>query len=388
MSSRVMILGAGSTGRGHIGELCHEAGWELVLVDKNPDLVGTLRSAGRYGVSLYGPDGCRQVTVDRFRACHVGDAEAITREALGVPLILTSLFSQNLPEVAPLLAAIISARHDAGVEQPLNVICCENMQNSSTMLKSLVEPLLGTEAAQYAAAMVGFPDAMVSRVVPLATADPLAMTAEDYNEWTVDAAGFVGPPLELLAMELVTNQEARLGRKFFMHNSGHAICGYWGFHRGYTYIHEAVADAFVLDKVVNCMGELAQVVSRRYGLGLESVMEYGLELGRRGAVAELQDAILRVVRDPLRKLARDERLVAPAEMALQYGLPCGEIVGGIAAVLHYYHPDDPQAVTMRRMLSAGEPRTAVSEMLGLPEDHRLVGLVMDEHEAWAPPDAV
>ena len=57
-------------------------------------------------------------------------------------------------------------------------------------------------------------------------------------------------PAALAALELVDNQSARLERKLFIHNGGHAVCGYLGFHRGHRYIHEAVADPEVARHVI------------------------------------------------------------------------------------------------------------------------------------------
>ncbi len=384
MTKRVMILGAGSTGRGHVGELAFEAGWELVLVDKDPGLVQILKDAARYTVHLHGPQRVRRVIVEGYRAYHVGEVGALVEQALDIPLILTSLFSDNLHEVAPLVARIIAARWAAGVTSRVNIVCCENMQHSGTMLKSMALPLLAPEAGAYAATYVGFPDCMVSRVVPLAVDIPLEMIAEDYNEWTVDATAFVGPPVDLPAMELVSNQEARLARKFFLHNGGHAICAYWGFHRGHTYVHEAVADPLVLEHVAGAIEQLAQVVSRHYGFTLESAREYGLALKGRGAVAELKDLILRVVRDPLRKLSRGERFVAPAELAVRYGLPFHELALGIAAVLHYYHPNDSQSVALRQRLEAEGAEKAIAGILGLPRDHPVAASSVIEYRTWRP----
>lgn len=382
MIRRVMILGAGSSGRGHLGQLAHAAGWEIVFADRDLHLVQALQRAGRYSVRLCGATAERRVVVDNFRAYPVGDTAALVREGLEIPLLLTCLFSQNLPAIAPLVARIVGARCAAAISQPLNVICCENMQNSSSLLKTQVLPLLTQAEAAYAETHVGFPDCMISRVVPLATEDPLELLAEDYNEWTVDQAGFVGPAVELPAMQQVANQEARLARKFFMHNGGHAICGYWGFHRGHTCIHEAVADPVVVAHVVGVMQELAHVVSRHYGFSYEAALQYGLELAPRGAVAALQDRILRVVRDPLRKLSRAERLVAPAVLALEDGSPCKELALGIAAVLHYHHPDDPQAVEMRNRLRAEGAEKAVPRILGLPVGHPLIGNVLAAYHGW------
>ena len=385
MNRRVLILGAGSSGRGHLGQLAYEAGWDLVFADRNRELVDALREAGRYTVRLCTAQAERTVMVEGFRAYPIGDEEALVREALGALLALTCLFSHNLHQVAPLVARIVAARHAVEVAAPLNVICCENMQHSSSLLRAQVMPLLTPGAAGYAETHVGFPDCMISRVVPLAGADPLALAAEDYNEWTVDATQFLGPPPDLPGMELVANQEARLARKFFMHNGGHAVCAYWGFHHGHTFIHEAVADPAVLAHVIGAMRELAHVVARHYGFSYGEALEYGLELGPRGAIAVLQDRILRVVRDPLRKLARDERLVAPAALAVEDGSPHEELAGAIAAALRYFHAEDPQAVEMRGRLRAEGAGHAIPSFLGLPADHPLVTAVLARYEAWEAP---
>jgi mannitol-1-phosphate 5-dehydrogenase len=258
------------------------------------------------------------------------------------------------------------------------------MQHSSTVFQGQVLPLLAPADAAYAATHVGFPDSMISRVVPLAGENPLELMAEDYNEWTVDQAGFKGPAPDLAGLELVTNQDARLARKFFMHNGAHAVCAYWGFHRGHTYIHEAVADPVVLGHVVGAIDELAHVVAKHFGFTYEATRGYGLELGPRGAIAALRDRILRVVRDPLRKLSREERLVAPAVLALADGTPCRELVATMAAVLRYSHPDDLQSLTMQKQIADDGIRGALPTIVGLPPEHPLIDAVARAYVDFQP----
>ena len=65
----------------------------------------------------------------------------------------------------------------------------------------------------------------------------------------------------------------------------------------------------------------------------------------------MRDEILRVVRDPIRKLSTRERLVAPAKLAVEYGLPRKWIVKAIVAALRYRHPQDPQSLVLAERLS-------------------------------------
>ena len=91
-------------------------------------------------------------------------------------------------------------------------------------------------------------------------------------------------PAALAALELVENQTARLERKLFIHNGGHAACGYFGFHRGHRYIHEAVADPDVARRVLATLDELAAVVQKKWGFSQASIDAYKQDLCRRGAV--------------------------------------------------------------------------------------------------------
>jgi mannitol-1-phosphate 5-dehydrogenase len=351
MRRSVVVFGAGATGRGHVGLLAWQSGFEMVFVDSDAALVEALRSAGTYTVRLYGAE-TQEIAVSGYRAYHAGERAAIAREIAEAALVLTAVFDQNLPDVAKTLALAVSTCRKAGRAAPLNCIACENMMDSSSVLGRHVRALLNADDLDYCQSYLGFPDCMISRVVPRPQPGSLALIAEDYNEWTARAEDFRGPkPVELSALELVEDQTARLERKLFIHNGGHAICGYFGYHAGHRYIHQAVADPLVAEHVLGALDELGEVVRRKHGFPAASIAEYKQDLVRRGALPAMQDEILRVVRDPLRKLSPRERLVAPARLAVEYGLPRRWIVSGIVAALKYCHPADAQSVLLAEKLA-------------------------------------
>jgi mannitol-1-phosphate 5-dehydrogenase len=351
MPDKIVVFGAGATGRGHVGLLAWQAGFEIVFVDKKPELVDSLRRAARYTVKLYGR-GVQEIEVGGYRTYFYEERRAIAEEIRDAALVLTAVFDQNLADVAWTIALACSECRIAGRTRPLNCIACENMMDSSSTLGRHVRGLLQGEDLAWCETHVGFPDCMISRVVPRPEPDPLVIVAEDYNEWTARAEAFKDEkPAALSALELVENQSARLERKLFVHNGGHAVCGYFGFHRGHKYIHEAVADPVVAEHVLGALDELGEVVRLKHGFSTESIDEYKQDLCRRGAVPEMRDEILRVVRDPIRKLSPRERLVAPAKLAVEYGLSRRRIVEGIVAALRYSHPDDAQSLELSERLS-------------------------------------
>jgi mannitol-1-phosphate 5-dehydrogenase len=310
--------------------------------------------------------------------------EPIAAEIVDADLVLTAVFEQNLPDVAETLALAVTACRKAGRKRSLNCIACENMMDNSSTLGRHVRALLSDPDLQYCDEFFGFPDCMISRVVPRPEPDPLLIITEDYGEWTVRKEAFQGEPLPGLdSMELVDNQTARLERKLFIHNGEHAVCGYFGFHRGCRYIHEALADPLVARHVGGAMNELGEVVRRKYGFSAESIEAYKAELAQRGAVAELRDDILRVIRDPIRKLSARERLVAPALLAVEYGLPRAWIVQGIVAALKYKHPADEQSIRLAEMLERDGLHAVLRQVCEIPADSPLVAEITQAWEDWS-----
>ena len=364
MKGTVLIFGAGATGRGHLGALCHEEGWALTFVERDRDLVNALASAGSYAVELVGTSP-RTLLVEGFRMLDVADVEGVAEEFARAAVVLTAVLPENLEAIAPALAEGIRRRAADGRGEAVNVIACENMQRGSTALRAMVERQLLPEERKSALSLIGFPDAMISRIVPRPKGDGLRLVAEDYNEWVVRKRDFVGEKPGLAAMDLVSDFDARLERKLFMHNGAHAVCAYLAFQRRHRYIHEAVADAAVARAVVGALDEIGEVVRRRHRFSCKSIDEYKRSFVERGKIAELADEVARVVRNPARKLAGDERLLGPAALAETYGLERENIVLGIAAALAYRCEEDAQAREVCRLIEEKGARGALAVLSGL-----------------------
>jgi mannitol-1-phosphate 5-dehydrogenase len=315
---------------------------------------------------------------------HYLEREAIAREVVDAALVLTAVFDPNLSDVAQTLALALGECRKAGRSKPLNCVACENMMDSSSQLGEHVRALLSGDDLAHCDRVFGFPDCMISRVVPRPEPDPLVILTEDYNEWTARAEAFKGEkPSALAALELVDNQMARLERKLMIHNGGHAVAGYMGFHRGHEFVHEALADSVVVEHVVGALNESGEVVKRKHGFSAESIEEYKSDLGRRGAIPELRDQILRVVRDPIRKLSDRERLVAPAKLAVEYDLPRGWIVKGIVAALKYHHPGDSQSLQLKERLECEGLESTLSQVCSIDGSSPLAGEIAQAWREWA-----
>jgi mannitol-1-phosphate 5-dehydrogenase len=358
--------------------MLYEQGWRVTFVDKNPELVTALRERGGYAARLLGPR-TRTIAVEGCGYLHTSETDAIAGAIADCDVVCTAVFDQNLPDVARLLLPALSARRATGREEPLHIICCENMMDSSTTLKRHVYELADDGMRVWLDAHAAFPNSMISRIVPQPAPGTTDLVAEDYNEWTVDAAA-MRCDLDLPVLQPVDDQAAYLERKLFIHNGGHAVCGYMGFHLGHRYVHEALADARVVKVVGHALDELGAVVLHKHPFfGAEEIERYKAALAVRGAVVEMRDEILRVVRDPIRKLSSRERLVAPALYAARNGLSYQWLVWAIAAALHYADPSDAQSLELRDRLESDGCRASIEDVCDIESGTALSESIVDAY---------
>lgn len=362
----LVLFGAGMTGRGQVAQLAFEDGWQLTFVDKNAALVKALRKAGKYTVHLLSEQP-RDVLIDRFTIYHTSEIESIAQATNQADLVVTSVLEPNLPDVGRQLAEALTYRFLNQNYSPLNIIAAENMNNSSSRLKSYVLENLDHTWRDSLEEMIGFPDSMIARVVPVAN-DPLHIYAEVFSEWTADLNAVKGAPPLLNGLEWVTNQTARLQRKLYIHNTGHAVCGYLGWLKGYTYIHEAAQDPEIMERISAAISESGKAVSMEHGFTLMGIEAYEENLKGRLVISALPDDIRRVIRQPIRKLGKEERFLGPLILCEKYNLPRSGLCYGIAAALNCRMPGDIQFERMAESVDRWGPIGALAELVDYQPD--------------------
>src|SRR4028119_2181174 len=93
-------FGAGNIGRGFIGQLLHESGYDIVFVDVRDDVVAALKTEGRYEVIL-ADENERHVPVDRVTALHSArDAKEVTERLAEADLVTTDARPPHMPATA------------------------------------------------------------------------------------------------------------------------------------------------------------------------------------------------------------------------------------------------------------------------------------------------
>jgi mannitol-1-phosphate 5-dehydrogenase len=351
-------FGAGNIGRGLMGQLFWEAGFETIFVDANASLVEQLNRQGNYPLRLLDAysRSVRERTISDFRSLGARDQTAIAEAFSKAQVVATAVGVANLDAISPLLAAGIRRRFERKAG-PLDVYLCENMLGAAAMLSQKVISLIVEPARAWAQDNIGFVGTSVARIVGGAGVrspqdDPLLVVADAHRDIPYDGKATRAGKPGIEGFHPVSNFKAEVERKIFTHNVGHAGLAYLGYLRGYTYIHETFDDDFVRAVFDGALDETTEALLHRYPTDLDrhEHMEIRKDVHVRFSNPLLRDEITRVARDPIRKLGRDDRIIGAAELCRSQGVTPDQIATICAAALLYNCPEDPNAVRLQTMI--------------------------------------
>jgi mannitol-1-phosphate 5-dehydrogenase len=382
-----VIFGAGNIGRGFIGQLYSESGYEVVFVDVDDTLIDAINSRGQYTIRLEDNDGAQEINVSPVRALHAQhDQQAIADVVRHSAIGATAVGVRVLPHIAPLLAGGITQRAVSGVPAPLNLIICENLKGAAATFRGMVGEHVAAEYQTYFESHVGFVDTVIGRMVPpltpeLRAQDPSLIVVEPYKELPVDRAGFAGDIPRIVGMQPCDNFAAYTARKLYIHNCGHAVLGYLGYLAGYEYGFQALADGEIRVQVEQALAESKMGVVCAYGVEADWLDEHIADLLHRFGNRALGDTNFRLGRDPLRKLGPADRLVSPARLAEQAGVRPEALSLGIAAGYCFDHPEDSLAGELQQRIERNGLAIVMAEVSEIQPDEPLGKLVLAQYDS-------
>ena len=355
-------FGAGNIGRGFIGLLLHEAGYDVVFSDVNATLIGLLNSTPSYRVIEAG-DGGTEKTVTGYRGIDSSaDPDALVSAIASADVVTTAVGPNVLRFVAPAIAAGILARPvSAG---PLAVMACENALGATALLR---DEVLKHAPAEEVGVRAVFANTAVDRIVPEQTTEGLDVLVEPYCEWAVESTPFGSAVPGIPGAHFVPDLAPYIERKLFTVNTGHATTAYHGRLVGHATIAAALGDPAVRNAVDAVLLETSEYLVATHDFDPDEQAAYRAKTLERFSNPAIDDSVERVGRQPLRKLSRHERFVSPAAEIAEAGGSAVALLGAMAAALRFDAPGDEEAVKLQGMLRDGTD--IVADVMGLtPSD--------------------
>ena len=374
---KAVMYGGGNIGRGFIGALLSQSGYEVTFIDVAEPVVKALQENRTYPVRYVTTEGYEDVWVQNVTAVNGNDAEAASDAIANCDIMATAVGARILKFIVPNIVAGLKKRWAMG-KGPLNIIICENLMDANKVLEGMLKDQLTAEEQKLFDETVGLVEASIGRMVPVQTeemkaGEPMRVCVERYGFLPVDKAAFKGEVPAITNMVPFEPFDFYIKRKLYVHNMGHATCAYLGDLKGLAYIYESIAVPETRILVQNAMLESAMALSKKYGAPLGDLQMHITDLLGRFTNAALGDTCQRVGGDPARKLGADDRLIGSSLLAMEQGITPAYITVGAAAGLHRYLNENEMAQTAENALKVLE------EVSKLTADHALTKLILDRY---------
>jgi mannitol-1-phosphate 5-dehydrogenase len=374
-------FGAGNIGRGFIGSLLAQSGYEVVFVDVNEEVVSLLNEKKEYRVLIADENGKEEVIRNVSAVNSQKESDKVIQYLTQADLVTTAVGPNILPIISSILTEGLRKRLSVN-QNPLNIIACENMIGGTTFLKENVFEKISEEEKSLFEKNYGFLDCAVDRIVPnQKNSDPLAVTVEPFFEWVVEQKNVVGDIPNVKGMQLVDDLMPYIERKLFTVNTGHAMAAYLGYNKNLQTIKEAMDDQEIYSDVQKALNESGAALVKKYGFNENEHKKYIEKIIHRFTNPSISDEIVRVARSPIRKVGANDRLMKPAKQYYELfkEVPAG-LTKGIAALLLFDYKEDPEAIELQETIKKAGIEGALSQYAQLEKDHLLTEAIMNQVE--------
>ncbi len=375
---KAVMYGGGNIGRGFIGQLLSQSGYEVTFVDVVDAVVDTLNRDHKYPVRILSNEGHKDVEVLNVSAVNGNNMDAVADVIANADIMATAVGARILKFIVPNIVAGLRKRWAMG-KAPLNIIICENLMDANKVLEGMLKEQLTEEEKAIFDENVGLVEASIGRMVPVQTeemkdGDPMRVCVESYGFLPVDKAAFKGEIPEITNMVPFEPFDFYIKRKLYIHNMGHATCAYLGDLLGLEYIYQAIDVPEIRIIVQNAMLESAVALSQTYGVELGSIVCHIEDLLYRFTNKALKDTCARVGGDPARKLSAEDRLIGSSSLARKTGIVPAYIAVGAAAGLHRLVAEN----NLEQNMENGE--NLLLQTSGLAADSALTDLILENYQ--------
>ncbi len=340
-NKKILIFGAGAIGRGFLAPKFYDKNYSISFVDNNEDLIKKLKKRKKYIAAF--TDGNNY----KINEVHIKDIFNINQkfDIDKYDLVFTCVGPKQCYEI---IEKFKGAK---------NIISCENDYNT----KKIIKEITGIKNVFFA-----IPDVITSNTAPdnLKKIDDLCTVSERGILVVEDnKLDFSNVAKKLNNKDLNMHWDCKL----FIHNAPHAMLAYLGARKKYKFIHQAMNDKQIRKIITKSMDEISFGLIKTRLVNPKFVKYYKDKEIKRFENKILFDPIKRVAREPMRKLASDNRIILSLRLSfLAKQLPLYTLIG-LKAALNYYDKNDSESVYLNNLKKSLTEPEILKEVSGIHE---------------------
>jgi len=367
----IVIWGAGRIGRGFIGDIFNNSGYEITFAEKLQSLVHQLNQRGSYRVvHALSSENIQSVDIRNYTALHISEKESILNALNNTSLIAVAVFPKDFPEVTRQLQEQLLSRMKFN-SSPMNILLCTNLAQAGHKFSEMLFDGLEGDERQKLVKATGIIETLVIRIctnppVEMLQALPVGIWTNGYSELPVDKYGFIGDIPDISEIRFVEDMRAEELRKIFTYNMFHAALAYHGHLAGYDLLVECLGDEHIRCEALGALDEVNQMLQASYGFSAADMDSWIADMITNTSNSTIGDTVFRLAADPLRKLNRDDRLIGPAMLCLESGIDPAHLINAAAAAFFYLEEEDLASIELQRLIKDEGIEKTVEAVCGLP----------------------
>jgi len=363
---KAVHFGAGNIGRGFIGNVLHDNGFEIIFVDTNEQLIEQINMDKGYPIQLL-DENQKKLWIDNVCAINSHDSKLVKETLVECDLITTSVGAPNLKNIAPTLKEALLIR--SGRKEPIDILANENIVNASELLKSEIKKICTNEEWELINKVAYFVNTAIDRqALSTQEDDRQVALVEPYYEWVIDEKALnPNSKYQLKNVKLVKEMKPFIERKLFIVNAEHAAFAYLGALLGLETIQETIQQLNCRTLVERFMKQNKHYFLAKYDMKEAELDQFITNTIKRHGNPAVSDDVHRVGRSPIRKLDRYDRLVAPVMELENLGLDNDAGKRVIATAYLYTNDDDPEAKELQQIIKNNGIAETIRRVSKVPE---------------------
>ena len=279
------------------------------------------------------------------------------------------------------LAAAMRQRHTAKLGG-LTLLSCDNLAGNGAQLAELMRAYLercAPDLVNWFEDQCSCPSTMVDRIVPATTdydresiasnlgaLDKAAVVTEPFTQWVIED-NFVGkrPGWEIGRAQFTKDVAPFETAKLRMLNGAHSALAYIGLQRGHAFVHQAIADPYIMALANTLMRD--EAANSLQPVAGQNLATYADALIARFANPALDHRLIQIAMDGSQKIP--QRWLETLAYHQCQGQECPAILEAIAAwIVHIrgvkHFVDDPMRDTFQTLWQTAGERHIASALFG------------------------
>lgn len=375
------IIGGGRIGRGFVSSLLTKNDVTFNFIDLSEELIQHFNEGSQYMVHILG-NKQKDTIIKAFKGFNLTDNIAWQKELEQTDFIFTAVGGKNLVSLGRVLGEQYSNALKAGNTPKFILVTCENWMTPADDLRTTILETLTLSEQSVFIENVDVTQGVIRASGTSApegeeTINPLDTWMQDYWSLPIDAKRIEknGIP-EWVYFEFKEDFGEMLAQKIYTNNTSVALIAYLGYLKGYEKVSDAANDPEIETILKQCYEEINYGLIHSLGVSEESQLEFSKVAEDKYKDPKIIDYVTRIARDPIRKLAPDDRMIGPAKMAISEGLSPEAIATGTAAALFYDHPEDEVAQELKRIRKKDGLHAVLKQICGLEKQDPLTQLIL------------